>query len=183
VTGGVCTCTSPTTSVWQPALGGCVCDWNRYYYTVYQTQTTFTCSACTQTIKSKCGCPAIDSVYGVCSRNDFDPNYSTATSPWQCKSGYLWSQATFPYRCVAGIGAFSGYYSSSTNTYTACPSDDTACKYCDPAKGYLHVSGTNQCIKCSTVTGSSGTATPNKCVCNAKYYWNGKSLKCDLTPS
>lgn len=43
VTGGVCTCTSSTTSVWSPALGACTCDWSRYYSTVYQSQTSFNC--------------------------------------------------------------------------------------------------------------------------------------------
>ena len=78
---------------------------------------------------------------------------------------------------MTGYVAFKGYYSSSTNTWIACIT--AACQLCSLASGYLLLAGSNSCLLCSTVTGSSGVANLAGCVCTSGQ-WNPVTLKCDV---
>lgn len=181
VSGGQCACGSD--SVWRPGLGACACDWTKYVYTVYSSSTTFYCSTCSTASSDHtgCDCSSYDPINQICISSSSDPNYVTSYTTFvgSCKAGSYWTQTSLPYRCASGYGAFSGYYSVSTKTSTACGSTDTACLQCDPSQGYLFVSATNLCIKCSTVTNSNAAATINGCGCNTNFLWNGATLSCD----
>jgi hypothetical protein len=53
------------------------------------------------------------------------------------------------------------------------------CNLCDTASGYLLTTLTGQCLLCSTVTGATGVAILNGCVCNSDLWWNSITLTCD----
>jgi hypothetical protein len=107
-TKGVPTC--GTGLVWSPFLGACVCDWTQNYVT-YASGATFKCVKCPYTwSNNKCACGFAlfylsSSFSNVCSNCQADPNsLLDASGNCICKTGYGWSENSYPFKCVPSAG-------------------------------------------------------------------------------
>lgn len=173
VTNGSCTCITQN-QTWRPLIGSCGCDWKANYVSRIGTNSTsYKCSLCSwKWSDGSCSCNVwflkLDSINQICLDASYDPNGSGSSTTFSCKTGYMWSQSSFPFQCVPGYTSGNGYFSSSSDSYVACSlaSNPTACSMCDMNSGYLFVSGSKICVLCSTVTRSTGVAVLNGCVCS-----------------
>jgi hypothetical protein len=188
VTGGVCSC--PTGQAWNVILGGCVCDWGKTYVTyINSDDKTFTCKKCPYIWSDgSCACGADplyqSSNFNVCTNCNNDPNSARDSNGYcVCKSGYGWSEASFPFKCVPGFSGGSYMSVGAATTYPLCSSLSSSiqsyCKLCDVNHGFVLMVAINECLYCQTVSGSTGNAFLNGCECQSGFNWNAVAFTCD----
>lgn len=184
------TCTCPTGQTFVAELGGCVCDWQQGFVTEFTSANSFTCVKCPSVFPgtTTCSCPSrgffLSANYQVCSRCNADPNkHNDASGGCSCKAGFVWSEAEYPFRCVA---SYAGTFLSNaaTATYPACSTLAanlrTPCSICDPASGFVLLASNNTCLYCSSLDSSTatGNAFTGGCECKDGFDWDPLLLIC-----
>ena len=176
--GGSTSCCA-TGYTFNQGLGICVCN----NYNRYSVGANGICTKCASADNNCISCSKSYVYNGFyCLHGSLIPQYDFSTT-FACNAGYAFKKdiaSGMIISCVCSTAA--GYYLNGA-TCNACattlPSGVTLanCKACAASSGFYN--GTTECIYCSGVANSLGTATINGCDCKPNYYWNMNTGKCE----
>jgi len=172
-----CDCIN-TTLTWYPSLGSCACS-EGYYTSIVNG--SFSCSDCGG--NCSCGNNITANVSGICIICSTVP-YATGNAinnSCICSQGYSWNIKSYPFSCYCSSAAGAFLYGSSCYNCSVLSAYGTitsnGCMKCDVSQGFLYLPVADQCILCSSQSGTDGTATIAGCGC-LYGVWNSNSLLC-----